>query len=145
MPMSNNGRDKLIEELGELIQALGKYAAYPEGPHPDGGPPLLQRISDEMGDVLAAIRFMCATHGVCLEEVEHRAEIKLAKFQQWHTGAKLDPTLRTLVEETVAYLEGGPEHRVPRQITACPGYHKWIVGGLSNDAWVAQLVELLQE
>lgn len=133
--MHNNGFSKLVEELGELLQAVGKYQAYPDGPHPDGGPPLTVRIEEEMGDVLAAIRLVCGAHeSISLERVEDRAALKLEKFEQWHYGATSGAALRDLMARGVAWLDAPSAvfEQAPGGITACPGYHAWKRGYVSD-------------
>lgn len=66
MTMTAAGVAKLIEEcgelqteLGQLVQILGKKLAYwHTDEHPDGIGPISERITNEMGDVLAAIYFV---------------------------------------------------------------------------------------
>jgi NTP pyrophosphatase (non-canonical NTP hydrolase) len=90
--MTGKGIAKLIEELGEvqqvlgaLVQTLGKRLAYySTEEHPDGGPPLKQRMEDEIGDVLAACTFVGLLHGLDMERVAARRERKLALFREWH-------------------------------------------------------------
>lgn len=82
--MTANGLAKLAEELGELQQVVGKMLAYGSGEHPDGGPPLLQRLEDEAADVTAALAFVSQTHAMNTERVKHRAAMKLSWFQAWH-------------------------------------------------------------
>ena len=55
--MTLNGLAKLTEEIGELIQVAGKKMAYADGTHPDGKGDLNSRMQEEMGDVIAAIKF----------------------------------------------------------------------------------------
>lgn len=85
MAMAHKGLAKLAEELGELQQVVGKMLAFPEGDHPDGGPPLLRRFEEEAGDVLAALTFSSSKLGADEIEVYSRAEIKLTLFQEWDT------------------------------------------------------------
>lgn len=83
--MSNNGLSKLIEECGEVIQIAGKLLAFPNGEHPDGAGNLHRRLEDEMGDVRAAIRFVCETHNLDLRHrVNERETEKLLTFRRWH-------------------------------------------------------------
>lgn len=84
MTMAANGLAKLAEELGELQQVVGKLLAYPNGTHPDGGPPLLERLEDEAADVTAALAFVSQTHGMNTDRVKRRAAVKLVRFQRWH-------------------------------------------------------------
>jgi len=83
---------KLIEEMGELQQVLGKLMAFPEGPHPDGGPPLQQRLAEESIDVLAALTYFMEKFGfndttvfdeATIEALKDRLDDKYEKFVQW--------------------------------------------------------------
>jgi len=58
MVMTFKGLAKLVEEIGELSQVVGKKIAYMTGDHPDGKGDLNLRIQNEVGDVIAAIRFV---------------------------------------------------------------------------------------
>lgn len=85
MTMTANGLAKLIEECGELTQVAGKKLAYfHTDEHPDGGPPLLNRMADEMADVIAAIHFVAANFGIDPGKVQDRAIHKLKLFGSWH-------------------------------------------------------------
>lgn len=75
------GHHKLVEELGELLQVLGKIAAFPEGDHPDGGPPLLERVQKEMADVQAAITHYRRGNG--LDHMSDRYSKKLELFRSY--------------------------------------------------------------
>lgn len=83
MAMAHKGLAKLAEELGELQQVVGKMLAFPEGDHPDGGPPLLQRFEEEAGDVLAAIAFVGDKIGAGIYNIDTRSFEKLAQFEEW--------------------------------------------------------------
>lgn len=85
MTMAARGLAKLTEECGELMQVVGKKLAYynDSAEHPDGGPPLSERMEDEMGDVLAAIEFVAQRLGLDEARIEVRARTKLALFQRW--------------------------------------------------------------
>lgn len=78
------GAVKLMEECGELVQALGKLIAYPDGPHPDGGN-THDYFHDEAGDVSGALAFMIDNvEQVDGNRVHARAVAKLNRFQGWH-------------------------------------------------------------
>lgn len=86
MTMAANGYAKLVEELGELQQMIGKRLAYwTVDDHPDGGS-INARIEQELGDVLAAIRFVIevADNGLDETTIEDRAMQKLERFRVWH-------------------------------------------------------------
>lgn len=75
---------KLAEECGELVQVIGKLMAYPGGEHPDGGPPLVERLQNEIGDLLAAADFTLYANDLDADDVGARHERKLATFDRWH-------------------------------------------------------------
>lgn len=72
---------KLTEEMGELNQVLGKIGPFPDGEHPDGGPPLAQRAAEEMADVEAAIQYFREQNN--LDPLPERRAHKLQLFRQW--------------------------------------------------------------
>lgn len=86
MAMAQNGLAKLTEELGELGQVVGKMLAYPDGNHPDGGPPLRTRLEDETADVIAACMFVIEALKLDGSYVHERVEKKLSRFRKWHDG-----------------------------------------------------------
>jgi hypothetical protein len=79
------GTSKLLEEMGELQQVLGKLIAVAGSTeHWDGD--LKPRLVEELADVAAAMKFFIHEN---LEEEERlvmivRAEEKLALFRKWH-------------------------------------------------------------
>ena len=79
------GLSKLSEECGELIQVIGKIAAYPDSPHPDGSD-LRQRLMEEMADVAAAIEFVQITNWEAFNPTAFtdRRRLKLGRFLRWH-------------------------------------------------------------
>lgn len=84
MPMATDGVAKLIEECGELQQILGKKLAYwNQDMHPDGKS-IKDRIQEEMGDVVAAIRFVAETLQLDTDFINERADAKHALFTEWH-------------------------------------------------------------
>ncbi len=77
------GLSKLSEEAGEVVQVVGKLMGTGgEIAHWDGTN-LRGRLVDEMGDLLAAIRYVAKHHGF-EQAVEIRARGKLATFERWH-------------------------------------------------------------
>lgn len=95
LPTSNElprgwfGIYKLIEEMGELNQALGKLGQYPDQrlAHPDGGKYLDERIADEVADVYAALDFFMSKslfRPEILVFIHSRRNSKLARFNEWH-------------------------------------------------------------
>lgn len=82
-----HGIAKLMEEMGELQAVLGKLMAYPDGKHPDMryATPLLQRLREELADVLAATQFFIG-HNLTGEEckaVEARVVYKTRRLEEW--------------------------------------------------------------
>lgn len=87
MTMAARGIPKLIEECGELQQVLGKRLAYyTTDEHPDGSN-LRRRMTEEMGDVLAAIEFVAEQEGLDYSALEGRVIRKLATFHMWDARA----------------------------------------------------------
>lgn len=84
------GTSKLIEEMGELGQVLGKLIATGgETEHWDGSD-LRRRSEEEAGDVLAALEFFVETNGLRLHVIDARFARKLALFRQWHREQSMD-------------------------------------------------------
>jgi hypothetical protein len=77
------GVGKLAEEAGEISQVVGKLIATDGQPEHWDGSDLHSRLVDEAGDMLAAIRYFGWANEVSAD-VERRAAIKFALFQQWH-------------------------------------------------------------
>jgi NTP pyrophosphatase (non-canonical NTP hydrolase) len=79
------GTSKLMEEMGELQQVLGKLiAVHGRTEHWSGD--LRSKLIEELGDVLAAIEFF-NTANMTHEErqyIHNRATEKLALFRRWH-------------------------------------------------------------
>lgn len=84
MPMTNKGLSKLTEELGELLQEVGKTMAVGndiDAYHWSGN--LRDRIQTEMGDVLAAIGFVIDKLGLDGAAIEQRSREKYVVFNKW--------------------------------------------------------------
>lgn len=80
------GTSKLIEELGELHQVLGKLIAVNGDAEHHWSGNLRLKLVDELADVVAAARFFTAEN-MTTEEVRliaERVEHKLATFRKWH-------------------------------------------------------------
>lgn len=81
------GLAKLAEESGELVQVIGKMIALGgNDPHDfyrhwDGSNPV-DRLIEEMGDVRAAMIFVCEQNGIDKAAVHARADGKLALFNE---------------------------------------------------------------
>lgn len=78
------GVSKLLEEMGEVGQVLGKLVGAGGEIHHWDGTNLKERLEDELGDALAAIIFVVRHCGLNVERITHRREIKLATFEDWH-------------------------------------------------------------
>lgn len=83
--MTASGVAKLIEECGELTQALGKKLAWwdTSEPHWDGTD-LDARIEDEMADVQAAILFVADQLGLSFDRIGIRLVHKRNLYEDWH-------------------------------------------------------------
>lgn len=94
------GIAKLQEEMGELQVVLGKLHAYPDGEHPDMGysAPLLQRLVDELADVIAAAQWFVKMNvdDEGKKAIDWRIGYKQGRYEQWHaagdhmTGVEVD-------------------------------------------------------
>lgn len=86
------GIAKLSEELGELLQICGKIVAFPDlrrgDTHPDGSD-LVERLEKELGDVLAACRFIIEANGADELRIDERMQMKLARFHAWHDNERI--------------------------------------------------------
>lgn len=85
------GTSKLVEELGELQQVLGKLiGSHGEPAHYDGSD-LEKRLVEEIGDVLAAIEFFTRqnldTNGARISII-NRMSNKLVLFERWQGEGK---------------------------------------------------------
>lgn len=84
MTMAAAGVAKLIEEMGELHQVLGKKLAWwdTDEPHWDGST-LRDRMVDEMADVQAAIYFVIDQLGLDEPRFDARSLAKGQLFKTW--------------------------------------------------------------
>lgn len=80
-----NGMSKLIEEMGELQQVLGKLIGSDGNPNHWSGD-LNEKLVEEIGDVYAALNFFVTKN--LSEENQDRAllqaERKLQLFEEWN-------------------------------------------------------------
>ena len=84
------GTSKLIEEMGELCQVLGKLiGSHGEVEHYDGSN-LRERLVEEVSDLKAAIAFFEEMNLDVDYEVAiaKRFAAKLQKFREWHKEGK---------------------------------------------------------
>jgi len=78
------GLSKITEEAGEVLQVIGKLLGTGgEIMHWDGSN-LLERLIEEVGDVLAACDFVISVNNIDINLIEKRREEKLALFFKWH-------------------------------------------------------------
>lgn len=113
------GLAKLMEEMGELQQVLGKIMACDktDAIYWDGSS-LLPNLTEELGDVQAALLFFTEANAISGAKVQARAEGKLDKFNHWHRQARApEPTVvHTLLMLVQAELPAGmPELEVVEQ------------------------------
>lgn len=78
------GLSKLIEEQGEVAQVIGKLMGTQGVEQHWDGTNLRERITDEIGDVLAAIQFVVDHCDLNAHRVAMRAEHKRDLFEKWH-------------------------------------------------------------
>lgn len=72
---------KVLEEMGELQQVLGKLGVFPSGNHPDGGGDLRVKLREECTDLMAALDYFMEINDVPL--LVDRYDDKSDKFRRW--------------------------------------------------------------
>lgn len=77
------GYYKLVEETSELGTELGKLGPFPDGVHPDGKGDLVERIENEIADVLAASTYFVEENAFDIPRITARVHQKLALYRQW--------------------------------------------------------------
>lgn len=102
------GLAKLMEEMGELQQVLGKVMAC-TGPNAIywDGTSLVPRIQEEMADVRASIIFFCKANGLDKQFIHDRADEKLVKFRHWQYDQEVFDRSPIDRSEAMQQLEGG--------------------------------------
>lgn len=78
------GTAKLIEELGELQQVLGKMIALGKLDRHWDGSDLRVRLEEELADAMGAISFFVDVNGLNEDAILERAAQKERRFQEWH-------------------------------------------------------------
>ncbi len=80
------GLSKLTEECGEVGQVIGKLMGTGGATNHWDGSNLAERLTDEMGDVLAAIEFVADKNRGLIDfrRLMDRRGQKLALFEKWH-------------------------------------------------------------
>ena len=81
------GVSKLVEEIGELGQVLGKLMGS-RGKLEHWSGDLWGMLHDEIGDMLGAVKFVMERCTLDVKRIHERAEAKYNLFQEWH---KKDP------------------------------------------------------
>lgn len=77
------GLGKSVEEMGELLQVLGKLIASGGRAEHWDGTDLHDRALDEIGDVQAALRFLTRLNNLSELAVGARTELKYEQFLRW--------------------------------------------------------------
>jgi NTP pyrophosphatase (non-canonical NTP hydrolase) len=77
------GVSKLVEEIGELGQVLGKLMGS-RGAVEHWSGNLLEMLYEELGDVTAAIDFVIVVCRLDRDRIKQRAAFKLGRFMEWH-------------------------------------------------------------
>jgi len=83
------GTSKLIEEMGELHQVLGKLiGSHGETAHFDGTD-LRQKMVEEIGDLRAALSLFQDLNLTEAEneQVKERIMLKITRFAKWHVDS----------------------------------------------------------
>ena len=78
------GLSKLIEEAGEVTQVAGKLLGTNGAAQHWDGSNLRERLVEEMGDMLAAVRFVANHNELDYGAILARETAKYELFCQWH-------------------------------------------------------------
>ncbi len=82
--LEKDGLVKLVEECGELIQiASKKMARMDSDEHWDNAGSIRERMEDEIGDVMAAIRIVATNFGLDTARIMKRRREKEKLFLEW--------------------------------------------------------------
>jgi len=117
------GTSKLIEEMGELQQVLGKLIAI-GGATDHWSGDLRKMLVEELGDAMAAIRFFVAQNLTAEEGtfVAIRSDNKLIRFTEWQLDPKPPPAVKPAAPKPVVLdSERGSTHALPAWI---PEHHE---------------------
>jgi NTP pyrophosphatase (non-canonical NTP hydrolase) len=90
------GISKLAEESGEVVQVIGKLMGTGGKLDHWDGSKLNEELNKEIGDLLAAIRFVVRhCPNIDSNTINERADLKLRRFEQWHAlGEKNQQAIR---------------------------------------------------
>ena len=112
------GTSKLLEEMGELTQVLGKLMGSHGQPNHWDGSDLEVRLTEEIGDLLAALKFF-QKHNVTIGgnlAIKRRMKKKLELFEKWHRGEDQElvrtPSAYDMIPVIVEDVE--PPHTHPK-------------------------------
>lgn len=95
------GLSKVVEEMGELGQVLGKLIALNGATEHWDGTDLRERLHEEIADLSAALAFFEQHNSLNSEVISERTVRKNALFQAWHAEqSRTMAALRSLVQET---------------------------------------------
>jgi NTP pyrophosphatase (non-canonical NTP hydrolase) len=87
--MNNRDREILLiaqEECAEVIQAISKIFRFGfDAQHPNEDRNNLQRLEEELGDLVCMIGLLMNKKIVSESNVESAAELKLKKLRTWST------------------------------------------------------------
>lgn len=83
MPLIHDGAVKVMEECGELVQAIAKkLACAPSITHWDGSA-VDRHIEDEMADVLASVMYAAKEMGLDEVRISERMARKTRVYESW--------------------------------------------------------------
>jgi len=74
---------KTIEECGELIQVLAKKISYIQDGHKYADENIDSKIEEEIGDVMAGIRYIIMSLDLDPETIDARMNKKYKKYENW--------------------------------------------------------------
>ena len=83
------GLSKLIEECGEVQQVAGKLLAMGGATEHWDGTDLRERLTDEIADLRAALRFVAGLNRRDEDKIAHRGGRKMEILEGWHNAAQV--------------------------------------------------------
>lgn len=78
------GLSKLVEEMGEVQQVVGKLIATGGRTDHWDGSDLRVRLVEELADIAAAVTFVSQVNGLDADEFHDRRRAKIEQFFRWH-------------------------------------------------------------
>ena len=82
------GVTKVVEEVGELLQVLGKLQATGGRVDHWDGSNLKERLEDEIADVRASLEYVEMFNDLDGRSISKRVCDKVERFMEWHRSAK---------------------------------------------------------